>query len=409
MDRSEQMDDTRLKQFVKGGAEACAREDVQFSDMSAKIKQLAGSTSIQSNQKNIYKGNKQKMEHKHLSLGQARLVAFAAIFIMTLVIGIGFRHLYGGIGNTTGIKALAEYNKVATNYRTASAAGNQTPASSILYVETKASSTPALKDFNFKVTSGLGIGETPVENIAEIIIDGVKGKVTSPMGVGYIDGFKEYFQHNDIWYYQVLDSLDTTASIFDAFYEFLNPALYNKTKNKDEHIYTFKNGAAFPTFSNMPHSAQVKINKDRLLLEIFATVPMGTGATETLWTYRYEFSLGGQTVTLPAGTAGAIEYVPTEVIPPDDFAAVAGNEEVTLSWSPATGGLVTGYGLLIINMSTIESESIESQIIELGSGTLTYTFTELENGTEYMFMLFVRHRNGSTGAGSITATPNAPK
>lgn len=86
---------------------------------------------------------------------------------------------------------------------------------------------------------------------------------------------------------------------------------------------------------------------------------------------------------------------------PANFTAVAGDEEVTLSWAaPANdgGAAITGYQVSADNGQTWAAA---------GSST-GHTFTGLTNGTEYTFKVRAVNSEGSGTEATVKATPVAP-
>lgn len=80
--------------------------------------------------------------------------------------------------------------------------------------------------------------------------------------------------------------------------------------------------------------------------------------------------------------------------------ASAGNQQVVVSWTaPADNGSpITGY--------TVQMN--EETAISVEAGQTRYTFTGLENGTEYTFKVVAVNAIGSSEAGTAVAAPKAP-
>lgn len=77
-----------------------------------------------------------------------------------------------------------------------------------------------------------------------------------------------------------------------------------------------------------------------------------------------------------------------------------GNGQVTVSWTVSDNGgaPITSY--------TVQCN--EETVITLDAATASYTFTGLENGTEYTFKVFASNSEGDGAVATVKATPNAP-
>ncbi|MCL1901706.1 MAG: fibronectin type III domain-containing protein, partial [Firmicutes bacterium] len=119
------------------------------------------------------------------------------------------------------------------------------------------------------------------------------------------------------------------------------------------------------------------------------------------------FTLGNQTVTIPAGAGNAIEYEYGNGYEGElpDVVATAGDGQVTLTWPVPGGLLVIRYSIFVIDMSTEANELVD--IVELEAEALSYICTGLTNGTEYAFILIINSNNGFIALDPVTATPTA--
>lgn len=79
--------------------------------------------------------------------------------------------------------------------------------------------------------------------------------------------------------------------------------------------------------------------------------------------------------------------------------AVAGDSQVTLTWSASTGA--TGYA---IQYGT-SSGAYPSTVSSISSSTLNYTVTGLTNGTTYYFIIVALNDNGSVNSSESSASP----
>ena len=99
----------------------------------------------------------------------------------------------------------------------------------------------------------------------------------------------------------------------------------------------------------------------------------------------------------PAATITAVPGAPAAPGVPQNFFAIAGNEQVTLSWTaPASSG----------------ASAIERYEVSVNSGAWTTaaspcTITELSNGIEYTFKVRAVNANGNGPEAMVKATPSA--
>jgi hypothetical protein len=128
------------------------------------------------------------------------------------------------------------------------------------------------------------------------------------------------------------------------------------------------------------------------LASITGTVYDSAGTTFTIPTPKSLVFFRGKTFTAPY-------TVPNMVNP---ISAVAGNGQVSLSWSaPYNGGSsITGYTVKYSNGTVITTTA---------AGTTSYTVTGLTNGTSYTFIVTANNIAGSSLPNSSpSATPMAP-
>lgn len=153
------------------------------------------------------------------------------------------------------------------------------------------------------------------------------------------------------------------------------------------------------------------------VLTLSITAP--EGSYDILWCYDdTPFSHTGDSYTITAADLGRSihvqlvakdpytgsirgDYIDVDPLAPaaPNLHATAGNGKVTLSWSaPASNGSpITGYTL------TMDGNTA----VDLAPGVTSYTFENLENGTEYSFVLTAINAAGSTPSAAVTATPKA--
>ena len=86
----------------------------------------------------------------------------------------------------------------------------------------------------------------------------------------------------------------------------------------------------------------------------------------------------------------------------EDVTAVAGDEEVTLSWSLPEGWNATAFIIIYTD------ENSEKVTIETGNVT-TYTVTGLKNGFDYTFYVQAVYGNLVSGQMSAKATPKTTR
>jgi len=126
------------------------------------------------------------------------------------------------------------------------------------------------------------------------------------------------------------------------------------------------------------------------LASITGTVYDSSGATFTIPATKSLVFFRGKTFTAP--------YTVPSIVNP--ISPVAGNGEVTLSWSaPDNGGSsITGYTVKHANGTVI-----------ITTTNTSYTVTSLTNGTSYTFIVIANNSVGSSSpSSSPSATPVAP-
>ena len=396
------MNDKEFDKLIYDSVVSAASKDAYMPDMNEKIKAIANSALVQSSNINLRKIEMEKTKTQKVPHGKWMRFAAAAMALV-LVCGavVGGYFLFGG-GDALQIKDLAEYKAVADNYL---ALSEETNLDIIL---------SKLNNFNFKVVSN-GSLTTYLTNAEEeeVVVDGKKAKITLSLGeiysgekidnlgeinylgeiINYIDGNRRYFQQDDNWYYDADESyLLVAETIISVFNEVLDPDLYDKVETEAEHIYTLKEGATLPFKPTITeYNSSIKINEDNLLLELVISEE----------TYTFAFTLGNQTVTIPAGAGNAIEYEYGNGYEGElpDVVATAGDGQVTLTWSALGGVLVTSYDIHILSTEGYD------RIKGIDAEVLTYTVTGLTNGTEYTFSLYINYNTNGRVNVDVTATP----
>ena len=114
-------------------------------------------------------------------------------------------------------------------------------------------------------------------------------------------------------------------------------------------------------------------------------------------------SAGGNGTESAEVTATPVAAVPSK---PSSFKALAGNENVLLTWADPGDSSLTKYQ---IRQKTTGSFGNWADIPNSSALTTSYRVQSLTNGTQYTFQIRAMNPTGNTNSDEVAATPNLPK